>query len=528
MLSLTRARSVLRAMGLLMISFSLAACVGEKAAETDTEPEPEPDPAPISIDVRRSLMITDLDILKPFTFRRVMTALAGAGDKPSPAAALDLFHQWWDTQNDASKAVGSGAHCDSETMAGEPAMNGYPLFCPRAEGGLASADPFEESLPGGEINPDHFFPIGLANRFDLARIDGTSCGEYRVLFAKRSRPDKAPGDRTLVIFEAGLPNPQPDLGLEGCRPVAQFIADLSTLSAAERAEELERFYFEGLDGFEPVISPSHYDGILGHVRSNQFVDAAAEAWTLKDFMVVSDSGGARIAPLPVVDSPFVELFDTTSANPKAAAFRDYFLTQVDSLAIDDMNRFFMTTPLQFLPGESVSSPAGPGAQPPPQPGDPPPVLDDTLRGDYLRAFTTGAETDDSFRIALQDKLTAIGSKLTPDDIVKRAMTRSCAGCHEINGGGAVIIGGGPGGNAGNTADTRDLGGGLLWPRPLGFVHVSEEDLFREPAQDAGIRYGISNALKDLFLPHRKEVLERFLAGVERPSGAVGDGTLGSL
>jgi hypothetical protein len=523
MMSLTRDHSGLRASGLLMISFSLAACTGEKAAETDTEPEP----APIAIDVRRSLMITDEDLLKPFTFRRIMTALAGgSADEPSSDAALELFHQWWDTQNDASKAVGSGAHCDAETMAGEPAMNGYPLFCPRAEGGLASVDPFEETLPGGEVNHDHFFPIGLANRFDLARIDGTSCGEYRVLFAKRSAPDKAPGDRTLVIFEAGLPNPQPELGLEGCRPVADFIANLSTLPAGERAAELERFFFEGLPGFEPVVTPSHYDGGLGHVRSNQFVAAATEAWTLKDFMVVSDEHGVSVAPLPVVDSPFVELFDATSMDPKAAAFRKHFLTQVGSLAVEDTNRFFMATPLEFLPGESISSPLGLAAPPPPG-GQPPPV-DESHRGDYFQAFTTSAEQDDSFRVALQDRLTALGSKLTPDDIVKRALTRSCAGCHEISGGGLVLGGSGPAGPGPASAiDPRDLGGGLLWPRSLGFVHVSEEDFFREPAQDAGKRYGISNALKDLFLPHRKEVLERFLADDEVPSGA-GDGTLGSL
>jgi hypothetical protein len=177
---------------------SLAACTGGKEEPAATGPGS----APISIDERRSLMITDEEILEPFAFRRVLAILAGgSAGELSASAALDLFHQWWDTQNDTANAVGPGPHCDSETIEGAPAMNGFPLFCPRAEGGQASINPFEELLPDGEENPHYYFPIGLANRFDLATIDGRSCGEYRILYAKRSAPEKRPGDRNLVIFE---------------------------------------------------------------------------------------------------------------------------------------------------------------------------------------------------------------------------------------------------------------------------------------------------------------------------------------
>src|SRR5690348_1900948 len=101
MMSLERDPRGLLASGLLTISLGLAACAGEKPAETDTDTGTEPPAAQVSVDVRRSLMITDQDILKPFTFRRVMTALAGGGE----GAAIKLFHQWWDTQNDASTAT---------------------------------------------------------------------------------------------------------------------------------------------------------------------------------------------------------------------------------------------------------------------------------------------------------------------------------------------------------------------------------------------------------------------------------------
>jgi hypothetical protein len=252
---------------------------------------------------------------------------------------------------------------------------------------------------------------------------------------------------------------------------------------------------------------------------------------LKDFIVLSDEGTIAIVPLPVANSPFMGLFDATSTDPRAEAFRDHFLTQVATLALPDMDRFFMEIPAELLPGESVSGFVGPATP-----------EDEPERGNYLAVFEKGAETDDTFRIAIEDELVALGSSLTPEHIVKRAMTRSCAGCHEISGGGAVFIEGpepgqepepgpgpgqGPGPEPPDLAERADLGEGLKWGRSLGFVHVSEEDFLREPGEDAGERYGISDGLKEHFLPHRKQVLEKFLAGSKAPSGAGGgDGTLG--
>jgi hypothetical protein len=509
-----------RSWGLLLLSATLVAC--------DSAPEgadvTDPGPVPVSIDERRSLMITDEEILKPFAFRRLMTVLAGGGaGDPSSAAALDLFHQWWDTQNDAANAVGPGVHCDAEMVDGVPAMNGYPLFCPRAEGGQASVDPFEETLPSEGENFEYYFPIGLANRFDLATMDGSSCGEYRVLYAKRSSPKKFPLDRNLIIFEGGLPNPRPDLGIEGCRPVAEFLERLSTLAAGERAAELEAFYFEGLPGFGPVVAPSHYDGSIGRIRSNQFVAGGAEGWTLKEFVLVAGEQGSSIVPVPVAESPFVDLFDSTSTHPRAAAFREFFLTQVASLAKPDIERFFMQVPAEFLPGEGISGHpiVNIGPPEPPLPPPPPPPDPETDTANYFAAFKRGAATDDSFHVAIQGELTAFGSSLTPEHIVKRALTRSCAGCHEISGG----PGNGP--VPPEVVELRDLGDGLQWSGSLGFVHVSEENFLREAADDAGSRYGISAALKERFLPHRKRVLEQFLASSVAPSGdGGGDGTLG--
>lgn len=57
--------------------------------------------------------------------------------------------------------------------------------------------------------------------------------------------------------------------------------------------------------------------------------------------------------------------------------------------------------------------------------------------------------------------------------------------------------------------------------------MSEEERLREPGEDAGERYLISDALKERLLPQRKLVLEQFLAGGNVPSDTGGgDGTLG--
>ena len=85
-------------------------------------------------------------------------------------------------------------------------------------------------------------------------------------------------------------------------------------------------------------------------------------------------------------------------------------------------------------------------------------------------------------------MTALGSTLTPDQIVLRAQALSCAGCHRHN-------------------NNVDIGGGLVWPSSIDFTHVTE----REPETvDGQVRFRISNALINEFLPHRKQILEDYL------------------
>ncbi len=180
-------------------------------------PMPPPPTGPaaqaLTVDPRRSLAVTDQAILNRFTFLAVMNQLAGTSGVPT--TPLALFQQWWDTQR-PGPGLGLGPNCNSPGIAN---MNGFPYTCPRAEGNQATVDPFINPT----TNPNAYIPIGLFNRFDLASASGADCGEYRVVFAKRSGLTN-PLDRNLVIFEAVLPNPNARSGARGLPAGGQLLA----------------------------------------------------------------------------------------------------------------------------------------------------------------------------------------------------------------------------------------------------------------------------------------------------------------
>jgi hypothetical protein len=177
-----------------------------------------------TIDSRRSLAVTEQSILARFAFERVMNQLVAQSGVPG-LTSLDLFRQWWDTQN-PRPGLELGPHCDDEVSSnGETILNGFSYTCRTgpAEGIQAtSGDPYTDPA----TNPDAYLPIGLFNRFDLARADGVNCGEYRIVYAKHSGITNGL-ERNLLIFEAALPNPDLDQGLDGCRKIVEFWSKLS-------------------------------------------------------------------------------------------------------------------------------------------------------------------------------------------------------------------------------------------------------------------------------------------------------------
>jgi hypothetical protein len=418
----------------------------------------------VNVDPRRSLIVTDVTVLaNAVPILNVLNALAAGS--PQSMIARQFYDQWMDLNN-LAPGIGTGGHCNDEITDGVATMNAFQFDCPRAEGKLVGTNPTNGT-------PDSFQPIALVNRFDLAtdpRKGGTDCGEYRIVYGKTSGMT-VNTNRLMLIFEGVLPNPSPNgMDLSGCRPVAQFWADLSSVTdPTDRTNRLKTFFFTGLPGFEPVVKASHYGfatpNATGQIRSNLFMQFN---WVLREYRLAIVNNFLKVQAVPAKGQPAGLLFDETNPHPKGAGFRTSFLDVVGSLAVNDLNGFSSN-------GLSGNFDAGDGDQ------------QQATKSNYGADFANSP----NFAAAIQQKLTAIGSSLTPQQIVDREMAMSCAGCHQLSNG-------------------KNLGGGLAWPSSLGFVHVSEAQ--RETSPEGLARFVISPALTNVFLPRRKAVLEAFLNG----------------
>lgn len=428
----------------------------------------------LSLDARRSFVVTDQAILDGFSFERVMNAVVGRSG--TRTTAIRLYQQLFDTQNAKPGLVAPDApHCDDFLVDGKPGFNGLPRRCPTGEGAFATTDPFSRR--------DHI-PLGLINRFDLAPADGSNCGQYRIIFAKKS---DSPFTRLHFIFEAVLPNPDRSRGIAGCRPVAQFWADLSNVSSiSERRARLDRFFFAGLDGFDPVIDPDHYSAASGGGIRTMHNSNAPLRNRFYQFRLAR-RGDQLIAEPGVLDNmPFGRFFDATWDTPAATRFRDAFVANVRNLAIPDENRFFMNIPSEFLLAES-----NPGQS----------ELDVVFEIPYVTSqFTPEGFV---FTARISNELRKAGSRLSPIDVVRRANELSCTGCHFFRG---------------------NVGEGSNVPFGVEFYQQISES-FTE-AGEAGPRFAISRTMRDVFVPHRIEVLRNFLTTGTvpvQPSATIGGG-----
>lgn len=402
------------------------------------------------IDPRASLAVTETEILRLFTLERVL-------DQIGPEqGALTLFRQLWDTQNRAP-GLGLGDHCnDTEDARGRPILNGFPYACRASEGLQARQNPFsrfQSALTG-------YLPVGIFNRFDLAAKNGAHCGEYRIAFARRSGILN-PVQRAFMIFEAALPNPNPDQGLEGCRPIVDFWASLTGLSLSERRDKLEAFYFTGVDNLPPVVSPAHYgQNGQGQVRVNMFMNipVITGQWMLKEFTFVD----GRFKMVVGNDNIPGTLFADNSPDSRAPAFQDAFINQLPDLLVDSVPRISAQFDPRFYSGQSISS-----------------LSNET---NYSAHFRAGL-----FKDRVQARLTELGSTITPEQAVERAQAMVCAGCHQLS-------------------NNQDLGEGLRWPASLQFTHTSE----RTEVVDGVRRHRLSAAVREVFLPDREKIMEDFL------------------
>ncbi|MEJ2681056.1 MAG: hypothetical protein P8176_10320 [Gammaproteobacteria bacterium] len=459
------------------------------------------------IDIHRTLFVHDAETVGSghFSLRQTLQKISDDVSSQVPGASPEsIFKQFWDTQNDQINAETLGnPHCDDHNGL----VNGFPLnTCKRAEGTEAIGTAAEIAA----VIDNEYQPLALINRIDLADSGWKNCGEHRIIYGKANGIEK-----NLIIFEGVLPNPKPGCR-SGCRDVIEFWLDLSDDSdPSSRAVKLAQFYYEGLPGFSEVVHVNHYassalaqygNSTSGQIRTNQFLSDLSsfspDPWTLKEFKTfLSCRSGVcdfDIMPTSVKANPYGQLWKrdlaTGSAptlpggNPyaigipnimaRAANFQQDVVNQVtaDRLANPSINGFTYQVDSNKNGAESQSlSPTF-----------------DHYRNQAISSVDPGFIND----------LNAAGAPFTlnANHIVNRATALSCAGCHQP-------------GAFGLTANNA-LGHGLRWPNSLGFVHVEPTvgTLAGEPEFDpthfAGNSAGfaISDALLDVFLPHRETVL----------------------
>lgn len=454
---------------------------------------------PAQIDVDRSLFVHDRATLdaENFSLKRTLGQIASQVATTVPGTtAVKIFQQLWDTQNAAPGQI-NGPHCSDNGST----LNGFPVMCPRAEGNEAGGTDAQI-----EATMEGYTALALVNRLDLAHEGWRNCGEYRIIYGKNLTDIR----RNLIIFEAVLPNPKPGCR-DGCREVAQFWRSLSAIDApAERAKLLAAFFYGDqpdtvLPGFRPVVHVDHYSakGVSGgygssgsgQIRTNQFLQGP---WMLREFKTAIDCGASpctfAMVPIMVKVNPHGELWneDRAQSGPLQAlaqAFQAGVEADVSRLAAADITRIGYSVALEHDAGQSISQPNFPG--------------ESDL---YLQRFQEATGPVNTFRTAVAAQAMAHG--LSAAQIVNRALTQSCHGCHQPRLFGLEAP------NSIGPVLTPNGGLRTNWPSALSFVHIDTpvdsnlfagNPVFLKP-DGSGPGHRLSDALTEVFLPARKNFL----------------------
>jgi hypothetical protein len=414
--------------------------------EDDGTDPPDPVDFGLVMENQRSAM--------PWSLREAMGSLA---ENAGLVGDADFTYQSLiDTYASADQGrLGEASHCGDETVDGAPTLNGYPIDCNRAE-----HQQFD--------NLDSWFPIAAMNRLDLAPLDGSHCGQQRLVFANN---EPVGNGRMFVILEAQIPNPNPECGVEACRPIAEAwsLLDQFEFDPFTRGEILRQMFLTGdptllEQGFGPFMSAANLTVGSGQVRTNNF---NGDIWTLREFKVVTgpDASRAMVLPFPTSESPFGALWDDTSALPQGEACRENFLTALDGLLTDNPARMAFVVDDACKNAESRN---------------------DFFTEQYaFHLFNGTGEFADRINERVQD------FGLSAGDIANRAQfAGSCIGCH-------------------SEAVGLDLGNGVQAPFSFDFTHFSEFffDVCADGSEDCT---PVSESLSQVFLPHRLEVTNTLL------------------
>ena len=323
----------------------------------------------------------------------------------------------------------------------------------------------EAKLNSTDLIDKNMLPTAIFNRFDLSSSSGKHCGEYRIVYHKKSDTS----GRFFLIFEARYPNPKPNEGLAGCFAVADFWQKIGQKTKAQALVELEKFFYQGLQhggvNLPAAINFAHYTHGTGQVRSNQFVDSP---WQLREFKTDIDANGKTILVADTVkNNPLTELFanEKNSDSDALKASRIYFNNDFNHQYIDNLlapekhssnpnassiiNGFSLNSSNQYNEFQSNSN----------------------------SKDNTASPSNTTLNTAISNKLTKLSS-YTPEMIRNRAEAMSCGGCHQ-------------------NSNNKEIAPNIHWPNSAGFVHVTEKG-------------ELSKALTKQFLPARSSLLESYL------------------
>lgn len=437
----------------------------------------------IKVDAKsNALIVTDLTVLDRFSLERVLQQIIARSQRP--ISPLALMQHLFDSENSTATAVYPKAlHCDDSDNA---IANALPSSCPRAEGKLAASTGFFQLG-----HADYFYPVALVNRFDLAPREGSNCGEHRIIYAKWSGRTN-PNERVFLAFEASLANPKAPDVLLGCRPVAKMWASLADEPDVQVvADRLEKFYFEGLAGFAPVVSPEHYGFSSaaetdegggygdpeGHPRHGQLrvSQGLQDPWEFREFHLhFPFSSGSRPTlfwgPVRTKNNPSASLFDPTASLPTGLAFRERFLASLPSLAQNELFRIQFSPPSGTMNAGTSQITSNPASD----------FTNRAFSGEAGQTFWTQIQSV----ITQQqlDKDCPSNDPLLPENLVQRVSMLACSGCHAPE----QYLG-----------PSRSVGCGQTWPAIGQRAHIDE--------------FGkVSAAMTESFLPRRADVLSMYL------------------
>ena len=424
----------------------------------------------VCLNVSHSFAMNDAAVIAAgdFSLTRTMQAIvdSSGGTTTTPAAVLQTFVDSFNITSLTQPE--SGLDMPLDARAGEAALDPNDMLDPATDDGLV--------------------PVALFNRFDLAPADGSHCGEHRVVYARQGPGASFP--RLTVIFEAALPNPTPALGMEGCRPVAEFWASLSDANAfptaASRAAALEDFYYVGLPGFAPVVTHAAYGVPLGQIRADLFM--TLPKWQLREYRTFFGSGGEAIIVQGITgSSPLTEFYDSNFDVTTETGFAgvtdpvlfgtertDFQTDFVDNRVSELLGPELAAGPItafDVINGASVSIPSRYWEF---QTDSQPPSDDEPA---------TTASTD--LRASIDSELGNLGvTELTSTHILNRVGATPCAGCHQFS--------------TGKVVGKTDQGIDIVWPDSNLFTHVNEHGV-------------LSPALTNFFLPFRRDAVGAFLS-----------------